>query len=185
MTKKLGAEDSAEEIFIEHSDNIFPNEWIDGGNTFVYNALFPDTASDLLARHNDGTSTVLMRDESDTWASSFTSDEEWVAYVYDNSVYVSKYPDFSIRWLVSSGMFPRWGNGQSLYFMNGANLSAVDVTFTPSVSFSNPYHVAELGITGFLTKRFDVDDSGRIVYTKVANTPQSPVLVRNFLAEIE
>jgi serine/threonine-protein kinase len=184
VRKELEQEGSPEQVVVEHSQAIFPNAWIDGGNTLVYNAIFPETSTDLFALHKDGRLDVLEQDESEKWATQFTSDDEWVAYIFDNNIYVSPYPDFSIRTLVSRGLHPKWSNDKSIYFTNGSALMAVDVTFSPSLSFSEPYQVVEIGEAATFAPRFDVDDEGRVVYVKFDYTAQPPALVFNFSAEL-
>jgi len=75
----------------------------------------------------------------------FSPDGRWLAYVSDesgrNEIYVQPYPGPGEKWLISTdgGNSPVWNpNGQELFYRNGDQMMAVEITTEPTFSAGIP-----------------------------------------------
>ena len=93
-----------------------------------------------------GKKTTLTGHESWVRSIDFSPDGRWLAYVSDESgreeIYVRPFPDIDAgRWQVSTGggTQPLWArNGRELFYRNGSQMMAVDITAEPTFNPGNP-----------------------------------------------
>ncbi len=174
------------DVLVRSDRFMVPNNWINGGDTLIYNVVNPETVGDLYAlrigeqpRHLFGDGACL---------SSATSDEKWLAFcTWPEGVRVGRYPQMAAITTVSpTGCTPIWSHDDSrLYYREFDKLVAVDVTFGQGIAFGEPETVANFG-TPAGRRLYDIDSKGRLLLVRENLTePQPPVLVTNWLPATE
>ncbi len=112
-------------------------------------------------------------------AGMFSPDGRWLAYVSDESgrfeIYVQPYPGPGGKWQISTegGSEPLWKrDGQELFYRNGEQMMAVDITTQPSFSPGTPNLLFEgeyFANGGVRRANYDVTPDGqRFVMIKAA-----------------
>ncbi len=154
-----------------------PRVWTDGGRLITVD-VHPETQYDLHVLSLDSQPvmrTPYLTNEWNEGAPSLSPDGRWVAYASDESgqleVYVSAFPEAGGRWKISEGggADPLWApDGETIYYLNDADLFAATVQTDPAVSV--------VGLSRVLTGPFAPDarftnfdrhpESGRFVMVR-------------------
>ncbi|HEY4362735.1 MAG TPA: protein kinase [Bryobacteraceae bacterium] len=114
----------------------------------------------------------------------FSPDGKYIAYVSSetarNQVYVQATPPGTGRWQISvnGGINPHWRrDGKELYFSDGEELLAVDVTLREgaSVSAGSPHALFRINITGGYSPA--PDGQRFLIHTDYSTEADSPIIV--------
>ena len=102
-------------------------------------------------------------------APTFSPDGHWLAYVSDESgrteIYVRPFPDPGGKWQISTegGAEPVWARNGELFYRNGDQMMAVEITTEPSFSAGTPLLLFEgsYRCTAGFTVVYDVTPDGQ------------------------
>jgi serine/threonine-protein kinase len=139
----------------------------------------------FVALDGDHATQTFIQGPFNAGGARFSPDGNWVAYVSDesgrNEVYVRPYPEGTrVQISAAGGTQPVWSsNGRELFFRNGDQLLAVNVTLgrsfaasKPVVLFSRSIAADSSGIAYELMADYDVSKDGqRFVFPK--SSPES------------
>jgi serine/threonine-protein kinase len=131
----------------------FPNTWSPDGELLVYTEIHPETRTDLwgLPTKGEGGPQPLLRTRFDEDLAAFSPDGRWLAYQSTESgdweVSIRPYPELAPRHAVSQagGRAPSWSpDGRTLYYRQGDQLVAVDVSTRPDLTIGASRVVREI-----------------------------------------
>jgi len=129
------------------TDGITSLSWRPDGKMLAYVEFHPDTGRDiwLLSVEHDRKARAFLQSASDEESPAFSPDGHWLAYVSNESgrfeVYVQPFPGPGEKWLISAGggTEPVWNrNGRELFYRNGENMMAVEVTTQRNFTAGKP-----------------------------------------------
>ena len=123
-------------------DDQFPRSFSPDGQLLVYETKL----GIWVLRLSDRKAQPFLRKPSlIAFASTFSPDGHWLAYISDESgryeVYVQPYPGPGGKWQISTGGGgePVWNhNGRELFYRSGSKMMAVDITTQPNFSAGKP-----------------------------------------------
>ena len=188
LCKPIDQPEAPERLILEHKHGVFPVAWMSDGKTLLYNAVHPEKGMRAFALNSaDGSVSVIGPEGLHPTSVAVTRDGTWMAFVLGDDIYVSRFPDPSIRWRVATGRFPRWSSKDKLYFTRHETLWCVNAVLEPDVAFSTPRPVADLGIApSLINAPYDVDSQDRIVIARLEYTrQQAPVLAINWEGSLQ
>jgi serine/threonine-protein kinase len=125
----------------------WPSSWSPDGRWLAFTELDPATGSDILLLPMDGDHKPMafLKTRFAEALASFSPDGRWLAYESDESgrkeIYVRPFPGPGNKRQVSvdGGGEPLWArNGRELFYRQGDQLMAVDVSLQPDFSTSLP-----------------------------------------------
>ena len=181
----------AEQLLLESSNMLVPQDWSRDGRFLLYYELNPGTVRDLfavdLASRDHQRLTVASTPFEETLA-RFSPDGRWVAYQTNATgrfeIVVQPFPGPGGRWQVSTGggVAPRWrADGKELYFiapdgsMMAAAVTMSDATFdaaTPVRLF--PTKIADGGLAA-IEPQYAVSRDGRFLINQVLDETPTPI----------
>jgi len=149
-----------------------PSSWSPDGQLLAFTRLASGTGSDIwVLRLSDRKAEPFLQTSAQESAARFSPDGHWLAYVSDasgrNEVYVQPYPGPGGRWQISTdgGGQPVWNrNGRELFYQNGDQMMAVDVSTGPNFSAGKPRMLFEgphASSSSLLSPFYDVSPDGR------------------------
>lgn len=125
----------------------FPNSWSPDAEVLIYSQSHPTTGLDiwLLPFKEERNPRKLIVTPYNEFASKFSPDGKWIAYVSDesgqNEVYVQQFPGPGGKLQISKdgGSFPVWApNGEELFYINGSKMLATKISMSPKFEASSP-----------------------------------------------
>ncbi len=125
-----------------------PTSWTPDGSTLAISVLAESGFSEiwLVPVDGDRTPRPFIQGPFNVGGAAFSPDGRWIAYVSDETgrdeVYVRPFPDPGATVQVSGegGSEPTWArNGRELFFRNGDEMIAVDVTWQPTFAAGRPH----------------------------------------------
>ncbi|MCZ6750804.1 MAG: hypothetical protein O7E51_03130, partial [Acidobacteria bacterium] len=125
----------------------YPLSWSPDGHTLVYYELHPTSGGDLwlLPFEGEHKPQPFLQTPFHERSAVFSPDGKWLAYSSDESgryeIYVRPFAGGGGKWQISteSGTEPVWArNGRELFYRNGDQLMAVDITTKLSFSAGTP-----------------------------------------------
>lgn len=126
----------------------------------------------LIPVNGDHTPQILVQGPFNAGGARFSPDGHWIAYVSDesgrNEVYLRPYPEAGARIPISAGggTGPVWSrNGRELFFRNGNQILAVNITLGPQVVAGKPQVLFSKTIS---------DDASGPAYDFIADYDVSP-----------
>ena len=137
----------------------FPNSWSPDAEVLIYSQNHPTTGLDLwlLPFKEESNPRKFIVTPYNEFASKFSPDGKWIAYVSDesgkNEVYVQQFPGPGGKLQISKngGSFPVWApNGEELFYINGNKMMAMEISTAPKFEASSPRQlfVSEYLISG-------------------------------------
>jgi hypothetical protein len=151
---------------------------------------------DIWVLPTDGEPEAFLATSFDERSPAFSPDGRWMVYVSDESgrdeVYVQPYPGTGVRgkWPVSSegGREPVWSaDGRELFYRNGSQMMAVEVTADPAFRLERPTLLfeAEYYIDRDGHPAYSVSPEGKFVMVEdVQATPAQVHVVTNWFEEL-
>ena len=184
----------------EHFQN--PQSWSSDGRVLTFREVNPTTGSDIwvLPLEGERQPRPFLQSRSAETEATFSPDGRWLAYASDESgqyeVYVQPFPGPGGKWGISTegGREPVWNlDGQELFYRNGGQMMAVDITTepafragTPRLLFDAEWEVPTLGGQA----NYDVSPDGqRFVMIQASEEQQEAVtqinVVLNWFEELK
>jgi len=166
------------------------------GKTLLMTQYTSQTGSDLLTWSPGGSARVLLQTQFDERAARFSPDARWIAYSSTESGHTEVYvipANGGGKWQVSTsgGFAPVWSrDGRELFYRNGNDMDAVEVTPGSSFAASVP-RVLFSGEFQNLTRGdadYDVTPDGQhfVMLERDKETKPAPViLVANWFEELK
>jgi serine/threonine protein kinase len=104
-----------------------PTSWTPHGNFLIFRMLMPQTGNDIwmLPMSGERKPQPLIETKANDLTGLVSPDGHWLAYVSDNEVYVTQFPQPARSWLISrsGGLNPRWRyDGKELFFVASDNV---------------------------------------------------------------
>jgi serine/threonine protein kinase/Tol biopolymer transport system component len=104
-----------------------PTSWTPHGNFLIFRMVMPQTGNDLwmLPLSGERKPQPLVKTKANDLTGIVSPDGHWLAYVSDNEVYVTQFPQPARPWLISrsGGLNPRWRyDGKELFFVASDNV---------------------------------------------------------------
>ncbi len=125
----------------------FPNSWSPDAEVLIYSQNHPTTGLDLwlFSFKEENNPRKFIVTPYNEFASKFSPDGKWIAYVSDesgqNEVYVQQFPGPGGKEQISKngGSFPVWApNGEELFYINGNKMMAMKISTAPKFEVSSP-----------------------------------------------
>ena len=174
-----------------------PESW--SGNGYLALDVFNDDTGWDVEAIAFGTDTSIVDVAASTsleWGGAFSPDGRWIAYTTDEPgdyhVFVQSFPEASQRMQVSvtpGSEEPSWSpDGRVIYYRNGEQWMAVDVSTEPTLSVGTPRRVFEGDYINLNYRSYDVapDGSGFVLVAGPAEESQSRLqLVQGWFGELE
>jgi len=182
----------------EHDDH--PYAVSPDGSVLAFSRLTSDTAQDIwvLPLEGDGEPGVFLGTEFPEWANSFSPDGRWLAFTSGQSgqleVYVTPHPGPGPRVLISTngGQAALWSrNGREIFYQEGNDFMAVDVTPGAQPVFGTPHALFEASLipTGNYFAPFmyssTPDGRGFFIAESTGAERSTIQIVLNWFSEIE
>jgi Tol biopolymer transport system component len=188
-----------EDLLFKSPEQKYPSDWSRDGHTLLYTALDPKTQADVVALSLDGDhkASVFLNTQFNEVHGKLSPDGHWIAYESSESgkaeVYVQPFPasaDRAGKHLISNGggSEPLWRrDGRELFYRNGGDVMAVDITPGPVFKASAPRKLFQANFAGLNGGgyRWDVTGDGKrfLIKTVGGENAQEPMaLVLNWTA---
>jgi len=169
------------------------------GQTLAYYEPRPATGNDIWVVPLEGERKPkpFLQTPFSEGAPMFSPDGRWVAYSSDQSgrfeIYVQPFPGPGGKWLISTngGMAPVWSrHGRELFYYNGDNLMAADITTQPNFRAGTPHMLIERpSYNSGARADYDVTPDGqRFLMLKPSAPEQTPTqinVVLNWFEELK
>ena len=203
--KRADGSGDAEELTQDLGRIVWPNAWLQNGNTLTFSAESGDTLEDLWMLRMDekdkpGSPEPFLETRFNERDAAFSPDGHWIAYMSNESrrweVYVRPFPKGDGKWQVSTGggWLPIWArNTQELFYRNGEKMMAVTYSSTDNTFLTEPprelFVVPTMDDVNHAT--FDVTRDGqRFIVLLPQEDPSAPttghaILVLNWFDEIK
>ncbi len=129
-----------------------PHSWSPDGKLLAFSEVHPTSNGDIwvLPLEGEREPQLFLQTPFNETMPVFSPDGHWLAYRSDESgryeVYVQPYPGPGGKWQISTegGNEPLWArNGGELFYRNGEQLMAVDITTQPGFSAGTPHLLFE------------------------------------------
>jgi Tol biopolymer transport system component len=176
------------------------NSFSGDGQFMAYTDTGANTGLDIFVLHiADRKREPFLQTSANEAAPSFSPDGHWLVYASDesgrNEVYIQPYPGPGGKSQISTegGNEPVWNpNGRELFYRNGSNMMAVDISTRPALSIGKPKKLFA-GIydrTNVAHPYYDVSPDGkRFLMIRTSgqgvSTLTQIVLVQNFFEELK
>jgi serine/threonine-protein kinase len=137
----------AAERLSESALNHTPHSLSPDGKSLAFSELHPTSSGDIwvLPLEGERTPWPFLQTPSNETGVVFSPDGHWVAYRSNESsrqeIYVQPFPSTGAKWLISTegGEEAAWArSGEELFYRNGDQMMAVDITTEPTFTHGNP-----------------------------------------------
>jgi Tol biopolymer transport system component len=129
-----------------------PQSWSPDGKLLAFSEVHPTSNGDIwvLPLEGEREPQLFLQTPFNETLPVFSPDGHWLAYRSNesgrNEVYVQPYPGPGGKWQISTegGTEPLWArNGGELFYLNGEQMMAVDITTQPGFSAGTPHLLFE------------------------------------------
>jgi Tol biopolymer transport system component len=181
-------------VEVASTSDLLPGCWSPDGDTLVFQGGAQQDI--LLLDHATSEVRPFVATDASEWGPAISPDGKWIAYTSDSSgrfeVYVQSFPDGGKTWTVSSGSGeePYWSKeGDRLFYRNGDELMAVEISYTPEFSPGRPRVVVEGPYINVPWLSYNVHPDGErflLLRTFAEDIPQPiPHLIINWFDELK
>ncbi len=138
-----GAAERLSESALSHT----AHSWSPDGKSLAFTELHPTSSGDIwvLPLEGERTPWPFLQTPSSETGVVFSPDGHWVAYRSNESgrqeIYVQPFPSTGAKWLISTegGEEAAWaGSGSEIFYRNGDQMMAVDITTEPTFTHGKP-----------------------------------------------
>jgi len=170
-----------------------PSSWSPDGKLLVYTRTLLSSDIWVLPVAEEREPEPFLQTPFNEGGAMFSPDGHWLAYTSSESgrveIYVQPFPGPGGKWQISTagGNEPLWArNGQELFYRNGEQMMAVDITTQPSFSAGTPYLLFEGQYyfqSGVAPANYDVTPDGQqfiMINTDVEEARQINVVLNWF-----
>ena len=170
MFWKLADGTGAAEQLLEGALGHTPHSWSPDGKLLAFTELHPTSSGDIwvLPLEDESKPWPFLQTPSSETGPVFSPDGHWVAYRSNESgrqeIYVQPFPSTGAKWLISTegGEEAAWARSGELFYRNGDQMMAVDITTEPTFTHGNPKLLFEgRYISSGFRSQYDVTPDGQ------------------------